>query len=796
MTMGGGADPVEMGRTIMGLEEGRVVLNGRFTLKKMLGRGGMGVVWSAWDESLERDCALKFLPEIVRLDPEAIRDLKKEARRSQELSHKNIMTVHDFISDDELAGIYMELVKGQTLREAKLNTTHGFFEVDQISDWVRQACNALSYAHEDEKVIHRDLKPANIMVDEQGYIRIADFGISSSICDSVSRVSMRGATSGTLAYMSPQQAMGVNPSPSDDVYSVGATIYDLLTGKPPFYRGDLLAQLREVTPVSPTERRTELYEDDGITLQQIPANWEQTIMACLAKEPEGRPASIVEIADLLGLGGTLRGSAGIGPVSLVSSDNVTVKDMSSFASAPTLASSGSGGSGSDGGPKTSGHTAAVAAGVQTPGMDTAEVLSSARDGGHTATFLVVALGVALLALVVFCGLGGVATVMYLGATGELGPYYPGPETEKGEKPVKDSDPVTLPEIKTDPTPKPDTLSGRTLEVPTQYSSIQAAINDARVGDTVWVKAGTYNESIHMKSGIHLKGESASKVTVQNTVDREIAVLSIENVKGGSVSSMTFYKKGTSTEKKRFPVVALNNSSVKLLNCIVRKAPGHGVHIYGKDRSVLSGMDISGSAWTGIHIYEKGTRPTLENCFVGENSHSGISVLDGAMAVISDTTIMDNGWHGVSVWGKDSMAHVKSCNLQDNKRLGLESSGGARTILENSGLKRNKWAGIQISGEGTSADIKNNEITDQPASGVFIIKGAKAVLTHNSISDNTENGLDVQSKGTNVRLVGNSIQNNGWFGVAFAKGTDYELVDNEIKNNKKDNVFYNPKEVKD
>ena len=284
--------------TRKGLVAGQTVF-GRYTLRKILGRGGMGVVWLAHDEELSREVALKFLPEAVTTDRGAIADLKRETRRALELTHPHIVRIYDFVSDAHTAGISMEYVAGDTLSGLRADQPDRHFEVTDLSEWVRQLCEALDYAHTKAKVVHRDLKPANLMVDARGDLKIADFGISSSVADSVSRMSARVGTSGTPVYMSPQQMLGEKPAPTDDIYALGATLYELLTGKPPFHSGRIETQVMQKVPPSLAERRAEL-EVPG---QPIPPAWEETIAACLAKDLAQRPQTAGEVAARLGLTG-------------------------------------------------------------------------------------------------------------------------------------------------------------------------------------------------------------------------------------------------------------------------------------------------------------------------------------------------------------------------------------------------------------------------------------------------------------------------------------------------------------
>jgi serine/threonine protein kinase len=290
-------DDLGTGQTLRGFTAGQKLFN-RYTLQHILGRGGMGVVWLAQDEQLEEQVALKFLSETVTNDPEAIADLKHETKRSRELNHHYIVRIHDFAQDELAAGISMEYVDGKTATELKLKQPARCFNTSDLLGLVAQVCEALEYAHSVAMVVHRDLKPSNLMVNSKGQLKVTDFGIARSIADTASRLSGTPGTSGTLAYMSPQQANGEKPSAADDIYALGATLYELLASKPPFYSGDILDQLKHKEPVRIAERRKEL-EIDG---EEVPAHWEETIAACLAKEPALRPQSAAEVARRLLMG--------------------------------------------------------------------------------------------------------------------------------------------------------------------------------------------------------------------------------------------------------------------------------------------------------------------------------------------------------------------------------------------------------------------------------------------------------------------------------------------------------------
>ncbi len=281
--------------TIRDFVSGQKVFN-RYTLNRILGRGGMGVVWLARDDVLERDVALKFLPELVASDRAMLSDLKRETNRSLELTHKNIVRIYDFVNDETTAGISMEYVDGDTLSNIRADRPSKVFECWELGDWTQQLCEALDYAHNHARVIHRDLKPSNLMVNLRSDLKVADFGIARNLSDSVSMVTAGQHTSGTLVYMSPQQLDGARGSPLDDIYSFGATVYELLTSKPPFHSGNIDRQIHERIPPRMSYRREELDVVDGEPIDPL---WEETVAACLQKDPALRPQTALEIVELL-----------------------------------------------------------------------------------------------------------------------------------------------------------------------------------------------------------------------------------------------------------------------------------------------------------------------------------------------------------------------------------------------------------------------------------------------------------------------------------------------------------------
>lgn len=284
---------------VRGLKSGFIFAK-RFELIRPLGQGGMGVVWLAADSALKgRHVALKFLPQEVCHDPGAIDDLRDEVLKARDLSHENIVRIYDLIEADGTAAISMEYIDGLTLDAHRRTLPGKIFEVADVLRILPALCSALDYAHKCG-LIHHDIKPLNLMLTQDGVLKVCDFGLAGSLCETKSKLSGRQeySTSGTTPYMSPQHLLLGTRTVADDIYSLGATLYELLTGKPPFYIGDLTHQIERTVPSSVTERRQLLERADS---KAVPTELNSFIQQCLAKEAARRPslASILQLGTLL-----------------------------------------------------------------------------------------------------------------------------------------------------------------------------------------------------------------------------------------------------------------------------------------------------------------------------------------------------------------------------------------------------------------------------------------------------------------------------------------------------------------
>ncbi len=263
-------------------------LAGCYVLQKQVDTGGVGTVWLAHDEVLGRDISLHFLPPQLRSDAPALDEIRKEVKRNRQLIHPNILRVHDLVEEPEFVAISMDSFSGRSL--ASLLKEKGSLEPAAIRPWIGQLCQTLDDAHK-VNLTHRDLAPSNLFIGD-GKLVVASFGISRCIQDALGRV-LRGSNP-RLSYLSPQLADGLLPARTDDVYSLGMLLFELLTGELPFNGGDVLAQIKRVAAPRVSARLAA-----GRRTSDLPASWDETIAAALRKDAAQRPSSTLEVAGKL-----------------------------------------------------------------------------------------------------------------------------------------------------------------------------------------------------------------------------------------------------------------------------------------------------------------------------------------------------------------------------------------------------------------------------------------------------------------------------------------------------------------
>jgi serine/threonine protein kinase/tetratricopeptide (TPR) repeat protein len=223
------------------LEVGQV-LGGRFEIQEMLGIGGMGAVYKAYDRDIDRVIALKCIrPELAK-DPEITQRFTQELLLARQIAHKNVIRIFDVRDSGGLKFITMEYVDGRDL--SSMVEAKGKLTSAESVAIMMQVCSGLACAHA-EGVVHRDLKPSNIMVEPQGRVVVMDFGLARA--DSTGQMTQTGAVMGTYQYMSPEQAKGTKADARSDIFTVGIILYELLTGKTPYAADSALASLLKRT---------------------------------------------------------------------------------------------------------------------------------------------------------------------------------------------------------------------------------------------------------------------------------------------------------------------------------------------------------------------------------------------------------------------------------------------------------------------------------------------------------------------------------------------------------------------
>ena len=213
--------------TVSPIVEGSL-LTERYQLTSVLGRGGMGDVWLACDQRLQRDVAIKLLRRELAAEPRVRQRFEDEARAAAQLAHPNVVAVYDTGDDDGTPFIVMERLSGRTLADV---VREGSVSVEQATRWADEILSAVAAAH-DAGVLHRDIKPGNVLLAADGSAKVGDFGIAK-IADDLDATTT-GVVLGTPAYLAPERLAGHSATPASDIFGVGVVVYELLTGQCPF----------------------------------------------------------------------------------------------------------------------------------------------------------------------------------------------------------------------------------------------------------------------------------------------------------------------------------------------------------------------------------------------------------------------------------------------------------------------------------------------------------------------------------------------------------------------------------
>lgn len=259
---------------------------GPYKVLQIIGMGGMGVIYKALQEPLNRVVALKVLPPQFCNNEEVARRFEIEAKAISLLQHQNIVNIYEYGNEDGFRYFAMQFVDGDNLSAVIHHKK--IMPIHDVIDFSKQICRALRYAHA-QNIVHRDIKPHNILIDKENVVRLTDFGIAKIF--SMDNITMTGVTVGTPEYMSPEQAEGNQVDAQTDIYSLGAVMYEMLTKKAPFTANNPIAiaykHVHEM-PVPPSIKR-----------RDTPKRLELIVLKALKKKKADRYVSVAEMLEHL-----------------------------------------------------------------------------------------------------------------------------------------------------------------------------------------------------------------------------------------------------------------------------------------------------------------------------------------------------------------------------------------------------------------------------------------------------------------------------------------------------------------
>jgi serine/threonine protein kinase len=668
---------------------------GPYLLLEALDEGGMGEVFKALHRLMHRVVALKKIRPEHLPRPESVRRFLREMRALAQLSHPNIVIAHDADHVGDTYFLVMEYVAGTNLH--KLVKQRGPLPVDRACDYVRQAALGLQHAHE-RGLVHRDIKPANLLLTSEGeVVKVLDLGLAligkgpDEAEATATATSAPGAVMGTPDFMAPEQALGAHGADiRADIYSLGCTLYYLLTGRPPFAKGSAMEKLllhQQAEPVAVELLRPEVPEPLAQVLRQM-----------LAKQPSARYQTPAETA------------AALAP----------------FCRADTGASSSPGNAGSGAAPARQAAIETLASGVLVnteshPAMVPPAVSSRRITPGCVLVLAAVA-GMVLL--------GVAAGVLYW--------VLPRPT------------PTTAVPTATPTTPATSVLVVA-QQGGGDYTTIAEALKNAREKTRILVRPGLYQESLVIDRPVELVGDgTAAEVVVEATdatclrwqapsgLVRKLTFRSKRGPKGGKLPAVlisqgqpTFEECEVTSELESCVAIKETAANPTLRKCQIHGGRVAGIDLYDGGRGAIEDCDIFHNL-VGVMTSSQG-KPVIAGGTIRDNQAFGVFVRDKGQGTIhQDTVITGNAAAGVAIEEEGSYLLLQKCAVRNNGSNGIHVAKGATAKLYDCTIAGNADGGVVLDGKGTRAVIEycrinKNKNTEKDIKTGKVIKIAAVTL---------------------------------------------------------------------
>ena len=313
----------------------------------------------------------------------------------------------------------------------------------------------------------------------------------------------------------------------------------------------------------------------------------------------------------------------------------------------------------------------------------------------------------------------------------------------------------------------DSEKGRTLVVPDEYKTIHTAMKAAESGDTVFVKAGIYEEDeITLKDGVKLVGEARDRVTLRIDIQkgRDVDVI-LADQPNGLIKNLTVEHIGKTYAKRRQVGIFLVDSSVEVVNCRIRKSVGYGM-VVKNSQPVIRNCIFESNGFSGIKVIGKRSFPSILDCNIRSNQQNGVYFDSAGGGLMENNTVEKNEWHGIFVEGAAETVKLRKNHCRANGHNGIYVTKGAKVDVQENTCEDNRKSGILIYKEGAAATLKGNSCIENWENGIWFAEGARGVAENNTCEENSKSGILVSGEKTSAILRNNKCLSNGSNGIYF------------------------------